>query len=101
VIGPQRRPAPAVLPTAADLMAELVRRADTAIEQARQAEARAAAAETDLRAADLEVELYRQLRRRVLRWLAAGHVPEADQQDARHLCEHPTLAARARGGGRR
>ena len=72
--------------TTADLVAELVRRADAADVAARTAERIAADANDYARSQGANAERYRQLRSFVRRWLDAGLIPDEHEADVRGLC---------------
>jgi hypothetical protein len=71
--------------SAADLVAQLVRRADQAAERAGTAESDAARAAKELRREAVNAERYRQLRTFVCRWLDAGLIPDDHEEHVRGL----------------
>jgi len=75
---------------AADLVAELVRRADTATAAQAAAEAAAASANKYAREQAVNAERYRQLRSFVRRWLNHGVIPAEHEADVRQLCQLET-----------
>lgn len=75
--------------TAADLVAELVRRADAAEAEARTARAEADEAHRYGRQQAVDAERYRQVKSFVRRWLNGGLIPAEHEADVRALCQLP------------
>jgi hypothetical protein len=75
------------LMSAADVVAELVRRADAAAARADAAEEATDRANEYARSQALAAERYRQLRVFVRRWHDAGLIPDADLDDARAIAQ--------------
>lgn len=73
--------------SAADLVAELTRRADVATAAQQTAEAAAARANEYAHEQAVNAERYRQLRSFVCRWLADGLIPADHEKDVRQLCQ--------------
>jgi hypothetical protein len=75
------------LVSAADVVAELVRRADLATARADAAEEAVGRADEYARSQAINAERYRQLQVFVRRWHDAGLIPDADLEDARAIAQ--------------